>query len=84
MAPRPNVGNHVERPSIDARKTRRAKQDNRARGGIDGPRTPARTVFTEGKPGLAGVSVRSGRGMGAVKRISYVEARPHKVLSFCW
>ena len=30
------------------------------------------------------VSVRSGRGMGAVKRISYVEARPHKVLSFCW
>ena len=31
-----------------------------------------------------GVSVRSGRGMGAVKRISYVEARPHKVLSFCW
>ena len=30
------------------------------------------------------VSVRSGRGMGAVKRISHVEARPHKVLSFCW
>ena len=29
------------------------------------------------------VSVRSGRGMGAVKRISHVEARPHKVLSFC-
>ena len=33
---------------------------------------------------ILGVSVRSGRGMGAVKRISYVEARPHKVLSFCW
>ena len=32
----------------------------------------------------AGVSVRSGRGMGPVKRISHVEARPHKVLSFCW
>ena len=31
-----------------------------------------------------GVSVRSGRGMGPVKRISHVEARPHKVLSFCW
>ena len=30
------------------------------------------------------VSVRSGRGMGPVKRISHVEARPHKVLSFCW
>ena len=30
------------------------------------------------------VSVRSGRGMGAVKRISHVEAKPHKVLSFCW
>ena len=25
-----------------------------------------------------------GRGMGPVKRISHVEARPHKVLSFCW
>ena len=35
-------------------------------------------------PLAAWVSVRSGRGMGAVKRISYVEARPHKVLSFCW
>ena len=23
-------------------------------------------------------------GMGPVKRISHVEARPHKVLSFCW
>ena len=33
---------------------------------------------------LADVSVRSGRGMGPVKRISHVEARPHKVLSFCW
>ena len=32
----------------------------------------------------SGVSVRSGRGMGPVKRISHVEARPHKVLSFCW
>ena len=32
----------------------------------------------------AKVSVRSGRGMGPVKRISHVEARPHKVLSFCW
>ena len=30
------------------------------------------------------VIVRSGRGMGAVKRISHVEAKPHKVLSFCW
>ena len=30
------------------------------------------------------VSVRSGRGMGPVKRISHVEARPHKALSFCW
>ena len=30
------------------------------------------------------VSVRSGRGMGPVKRISHVEARPHKVVSFCW
>ena len=30
------------------------------------------------------VSVRSGRGLGPVKRISHVEARPHKVLSFCW
>ena len=30
------------------------------------------------------VSVRSSRGMGAVKRISHVEAKPHKVLSFCW
>ena len=30
------------------------------------------------------LSVRSGRGMGPVKRISHVEARPHKVLSFCW
>ena len=30
------------------------------------------------------VSVRSGRGMGPVKRISHIEARPHKVLSFCW
>ena len=30
------------------------------------------------------VSVRSGRGMGPVKRISHVEAKPHKVLSFCW
>ena len=29
----------------------------------------------------ANVSVRSGRGMGPVKRISHVEARPHKVLS---
>ena len=37
-------------------------------------------------PGVAAacVSVRSGRGMGAVKRISHVEAKPHKVLSFCW
>ena len=35
------------------------------------------------KDGLI-VSVRSGRGMGPVKRISHVEARPHKVLSFCW
>ena len=34
--------------------------------------------------GGIGVSVRSGRGMGPVKRISHVEARPHKVLSFCW
>ena len=33
---------------------------------------------------LSQVSVRSGRGMGPVKRISHVEARPHKVLSFCW
>ena len=30
------------------------------------------------------VSVRSGCGMGPVKRISHIEARPHKVLSFCW
>ena len=30
------------------------------------------------------VIVRSGRGMGPVKRISHVEAKPHKVLSFCW
>ena len=34
--------------------------------------------------GRLDVSVRSGRGMGPVKRISHVEARPHKVLSFCW
>ena len=34
--------------------------------------------------GYMDVSVRSGRGMGPVKRISHVEARPHKVLSFCW
>ena len=38
---------------------------------------PAKTVEQQ-------VSVRSGRGMGPVKRISHVEARPHKVLSFCW
>ena len=30
------------------------------------------------------VSVRSGRGMGVVRRISRVEAKPHKGLSFCW
>ena len=30
------------------------------------------------------VSVRSGRGMGIVRRISRVEAKPHKGLSFCW
>ena len=44
-------------------------------------------LFGQGIRGInvkAPVSVRSGRGMGAVKRISYVEARPHKVLSFCW
>ena len=35
-------------------------------------------------PRAVPVSVRSGRGMGPVKRISHVEARPHKVLSFCW
>ena len=44
---------------------------------------PGDGAFDHPTPGLD-VSVRSGRGMGPVKRISHVEARPHKVLSFCW
>ena len=40
--------------------------------------------FKIGIGNTSAVSVRSGRGMGPVKRISHVEARPHKVLSFCW
>ena len=43
-----------------------------------------RMIWTNGSITTTMVSVRSGRGMGAVKRISHVEARPHKVLSFCW
>ena len=40
--------------------------------------------FTGKETIVKDVSVRSGRGMGPVKRISHVEASPHKVLSFCW
>ena len=53
-------------------------------GGICLSRTARDQVRDRLDVSLVDVSVRSGRGMGPVKRISHVEARPHKVLSFCW
>ena len=44
----------------------------------------AQLTYRESLRDIETVSVRSGRGLGPVKRISHVEARPHKVLSFCW
>ena len=77
---RVTIGRDVEMTAETARRTA-AEAIDRIRSGEDpfpAPPAPEATVAD-----LA-VSVRSGRGMGPVKRISHVEARPHKVLSFCW
>ena len=75
---RPNKGGMPPAEAVEGRTSPKGNGGRTA-----AVRTQSRVTASNGLVAVR-VSVRSGRGMGAVKRISYVEARPHKVLSFCW